>query len=203
MTGERRAHRPGRRDGALVPAWLTWLGAFLLLITASAGQAADVQAAQAQPAESKSQYVLGPGDLIQIHVHGEEDLSIQLRLGGDGYISYPLLGDIEAAGRTVSAVQASIRDGLSGDYLVDPDVRVYVLEYRKIYVNGEVERPGGYEYAPGLTVRKAVAQAGGFTDLASRGKIYIIPEEGGERRKVDADATVAPGDTVIVEEGFF
>lgn len=155
--------------------------------------------------ETRQGYVLGPGDKIQIQVHGEEDLSIQLRLGGDGYISYPFLGEIEADGLTVAELQRKISEGLKGDYLVDPDVRVFVLEYRPVYVNGEVKNPGGYPYVPGLNVQKAVSLAGGFTELASKNKIYIVREghSSSRRQQADLDTQVGPGDTVIVEEGFF
>lgn len=164
----------------------------------------NVLAATAQE-DTRQGYVLGPGDKIQIQVHGEDDLSIQLRLGGDGYISYPFLGEIEADGLTVAELQHKITEGLKGDYLVDPDVRVFVLEYRPVYINGEVKNPGGYAYVPGLNVQKAVSLAGGFTELASKNKIYIVREghSSNRRQQVDLDTEVGPGDTVIVEEGFF
>lgn len=179
----------GRRSLFLLVAWLLSLSVF---------------AATAQE-QAHRNYVLGPGDKIQIQVHGEEDLTVQLRLEGNGYISYPFLGDIEAAGLTVDQLQKRIAEGLKGDYLVDPDVRVFVLEYRPVYVSGEVEKPGGYPYVPGLNVQKAVTLAGGFTDLASKSKIYIVHEgdPSSRRRQADLDTQVGPGDTVIVEEGFF
>jgi len=178
------------RGGILPPLFLL----LTLLLISVCGQAQNID---------PPDYILGPGDLIKIQVHGEEDLSVELRLQGDGYISYPFLGEVKASGISVSALQTRIHDGLEGDYLINPDVRVYVLEYRLIYVNGEVKKPGGYNFVPGLNVQKAIALAGGFTALASKGKIYLVAEDSGERRKADINTSVDPGDTIVVEEGFF
>lgn len=150
-------------------------------------------------------YVLGPGDLIQIQVYGEEDLTVKLRIEERGILSYPFLGDIKVIGLSVEALQRKIYDGLKGDYLVNPDVRVFFLEYRPIYVNGQVRKPGGYPYVPGLTVQKAISLAGGMTDLASTRGLNII-REGDDKSKavsVSMDSPVGPGDILVVEERFF
>jgi len=164
-----------------------------------------VMAATAVQAGPRDEYKLGPGDLIQIHVYGEDDLSVQLRVEQDGSFSYPFLGEVEAEGKTVDELEEHIRQGLDGDYIVDPDVRVFVQEYRPFFVRGEVNNPGGYPYVPGLNVQKAVSLAGGFTDLASKGNIYVVRDESShrDRREANLDTKVGPGDTVIVEEGFF
>ncbi len=150
-------------------------------------------------------YVLGPGDLIHIHVFGEQDLSIKVRIEEDGYLSYPFLGEVRVAGISVDRLQETIYTGLLGDYLINPDVRVYVLEYRPVYVNGQVKKPGGYAYVPGMTVQKAIALAGGFTDLASRRGLFVIRENSEREQRNDADLNtrLSPGDTLIVEERFF
>lgn len=167
---------------------------FAILFASSPGWAQDTQ-----------DYVLGPGDLIQIQVHNEEDLTVQVRLEEDGYLSYPFLGNLRVSGVAVSELQNRIADGLRGDYLLNPDVRVYVIEYRPVYVNGEVRSPGGYPYVPGLTVQKAIALAGGLTDLASKRKMYRVAEnnQNAGRQQVGLDSRINPGDTLIIEEGFF
>ena len=154
---------------------------------------------------SNRPYVLGPGDQIQIQVYGEEDLTVKLRIEEQGIVSYPFLGDIRVSGMPTTALQRKIYDGLKGDYLVNPDVRVFVLEYRPIYVNGQVRRPGGYPYVPGLTVQKAISLAGGMTDLASTRGLSLI-REGDDKNKavsVSMDSPVGPGDILVVEERFF
>ena len=81
----------------------------------------------------------------------------------------------EYAGKlTVAKLEQLITSGLKGRYLVNPDVTVSIKEHRPFYVDGEVKKPGGYSYHPALTVRKAVALAGGFTEWASRKNIKII-----------------------------
>jgi len=156
-------------------------------------------------AQSLSDYQLGSGDQIQVQVFGEEDLSMEVRLSDAGTISYPFLGEIRVAGNTVSQLEAQIVKGLKGDYLVDPSVNVSVIEYRPFYINGEVKTPGGYPYQPGLTLRKAVALAGGFTERASKTKISLLSERAldGKQRQVGIDEVLNPGDIITVEQSFF
>ena len=154
---------------------------------------------------AEDEYILGPGDLLQIQVYGEQDLTVKVRIEEDGYLSYPFLGEIRVAGVSVDRLQRTIDTGLRGDYLINPDVRVYLLEYRPVYVNGQVRKPGGYAYVPGLTVQKAIALAGGFTDLASQRGLFVIREGGSgqTRQSADLNGRLRPGDTLIVEERFF
>jgi protein involved in polysaccharide export with SLBB domain len=156
-------------------------------------------------AETLSDYQLGSGDRIQIQVFDEADLSMEVRLSDAGTISYPFLGEVRVSGNTVSQLEAQIVGGLKGDYLVDPKVNVAVVEYRPFYINGEVEDPGGYPYQPGLTLRKAIALAGGFTERASKSKINVLSEGAvdGRQRQIGMDVTLNPGDIVTVEQSFF
>jgi polysaccharide export outer membrane protein len=156
--------------------------------------------------DTASSYRLGAGDVITIQVLGEEDLKREkIRLSDAATISYPVLGEIRLAGKTVGELERLIRDGLKGRYLVNPQVTVTINEYRNFFINGQIERPGGYPFMPGLTVRKAVSLAGGFKERASREKIFVIREEDRTQtpRKVDLNAAVNPGDIITVEESFF
>jgi polysaccharide export outer membrane protein len=156
--------------------------------------------------DSASSYRLGAGDVITVQVLGEEDLKRErIRLSDAATISYPILGEIRLAGKTVGELERLIRDGLKGRYLVNPQVTVTINEYRNFFINGQIERPGGYPFIPGLTVRKAVSLAGGFKERASREKIFVIREEDRTQtaRKVDLNAAVHPGDIITVEESFF
>jgi polysaccharide export outer membrane protein len=152
-----------------------------------------------------SDYSLGSGDLLSIQVFGEEDLSLELRLSDAGTISYPFLGELKLAGKSTSQLSEMIRSGLADGYLVTPNVNVTVLEYREFFINGEVEKPGGYSYQPGLTLQKAVALAGGFTERASKSKIYVIHdgEENSPPGKLSLGSKVRPGDIITIEESFF
>lgn len=173
--------------------------ACLLALFAAAG-------ARGQDAGSISNYRLASGDVISIQVLGEEDLKREkIRLSDAATISYPILGEIKLFGKTVAELEALIRDGLKGRYLVNPQVTVTIVEYRNIFINGQVERPGGYPYSPGLTVRKAVSIAGGFKERASKDKIFVISDDDRSQtpRRVDQNAVVKPGDIITVEESFF
>lgn len=177
----------------------------ILVLLASQAQVAYAQSVDTANEGTRLDYVLGVGDLIKIQVHGESDLDLQTRLSEKGTVTFPFLGEFRVLGYTISQLQDAIANGLRGDYLIDPDVQVLVIEYRPFYVNGQVKRPGGYPFVPGLNVRKAAALAGGMTERASTRKIYILREGASEdaRAQVGLDAPIYPGDTLIIEEGLF
>ncbi|WP_318469610.1 polysaccharide biosynthesis/export family protein [Photobacterium leiognathi] len=150
-------------------------------------------------------YQLSPGDKIQIKVYGEDNLTFnELLIPESGQINYPYLGSVTVAGKTLTQVKDEITHGLKGDYLLDPKVMVNLLNFKQIYVGGEVRRPGGYEYQPNLSVEKAVALAGGFTDRADTDDITI--KDANNKLKTD-DASInmeiEPGDIIVVGQSFF
>ena len=154
-------------------------------------------------AEGNASYKLASGDVISISVFGEPDLSVtDLRLTDAGSCSYPFIGEVLAKGKTASEIEQLIVNKLKGDYLVDPRVSVSVLTYREFYISGEVKTPGGYPFQPGLTLRRAVALAGGLTERASEGRITIIRDN---QPPVPAtlDTPVKPGDSINIDQGFF
>jgi len=183
------------------------LPTFLLrLIGALAFALAAATAAFAQGDNSISNYRLGSGDVISIQVLGEEDLKRErIRLSDAATISYPILGEIKLFGKTVAELEALIRTGLKDRYLINPQVTVTINEYRSFFINGQVQKEGGYPYIPGLTVRKAVSLAGGFKERASKDKIFVIREDDKTQtpKRVDQNTTVHPGDIITVEESFF
>lgn len=159
-------------------------------------------------ADSVTSYRLGSGDQISIQVFGEEDLTMEVRLSDQRTISYPFLGHVEVQNRTTSEVEESIREGLRGDYLIEPRVNVSVTEYRPFFITGEVKEPGSYPFQPGLTLRKAISLAGGFTERASRSKIYVDKKSADlsvavSRKIVDLDDLVHPDDVITVQQSFF
>ncbi len=147
-------------------------------------------------------YRLAPSDKISIRVFNEDNLSLETTLGNSGIISYPLLGELKIKGLTLNEVEELITRKLKGPYLLNPKVTVTMVEYRSFFVNGEVARPGGYPYQPGLTVRKAIALAGGLSENASKEKLSIIRETDKTKtpQKATFDTVVNPGDIVIVME---
>lgn len=153
-----------------------------------------------------SVYKLSAGDVISIRVLGEDDLNREkIRLTDAGTVSYPALGEIRVLNMTIGDLEKIITDGLRGRFLVNPKVSVQIDEYRPFYINGMVEKPGGYPFQPGLTVRKAASLAGGFKERASVNKVFIIRESDPSQRSQAShlNSPVYPGDIVTVEESFF
>lgn len=152
--------------------------------------------------EILSNYRLGAGDLISIKVFGEEDFSITTHLSETGTISYPFLGELALAGLTIKDMEDIIITGLKGGYLVNPKVTVTVLEYRKVFVNGEVKNPSGYAFVPGLTVNKVISLAGGLTEMADDEIFFII--RNGNKSSVPLCANlktyVRPGDIILIKQ---
>lgn len=166
----------------------------------AAAQADNPSAMQVQDA-----YRMGVGDQISISVLGEPDLSVKVVINDEGSVNYPFLGEIKVLGLSLQQLRERIRSGLAPDYFVDPQVTVQVIQYRNFYINGEVQKPGGIPWQPGMTVRKAASLAGGFTPRASRSKLTVIRETNRERQPepITVDAEVYPGDIITIDQSFF
>lgn len=155
---------------------------------------------------SADSYRIDTGDGISITVYGEPDLSVKdERVKGNGTISYPLIGDIQVRGRTATELQSLISSLLADGYLKKPNVTVSIDTFRLFYIKGEVRNPGGFNYVDGLTVEKAVALAGGYTDRASERNITVIRDGDPNQRARQATpgTRIRPGDVVTVGESFF
>ncbi|PRO71081.1 capsular biosynthesis protein [Alteromonas alba] len=156
-------------------------------------------------AQDLQHYKLSADDVISITVFDEPDLSLkEARVSSTGTIAMPLIGQISIKGLSVSEAEKLIYNAYLGDYLKKPDITITIVEYRQFYVNGEVDKPGGYSYREGMTVQRAITLAGGFTERASRSNIKLI-RENGNGISIDASltTTVQPGDVITVEESFF
>tara|TARA_Y100001934_G_scaffold266967_1_gene347064 strand:+ start:192 stop:743 length:552 start_codon:yes stop_codon:yes gene_type:complete len=172
---------------------LCWLA---LLSTSSFAQQSNQQMAQ---------YQLGAGDVITINVYGEPELSMTTRLPDVGTINYPFLGEVKLVGLTLNQVESTIYNGLLGDYLINPSVSVNITEYRPFFIDGAVKKPGGYPYQPGLSVNKAAAIAGGYTERADKKEIQIVRTINGQSRTITVSISdmIQPGDVITVANGYF
>jgi polysaccharide export outer membrane protein len=129
-------------------------------------------------------YKIGSGDILSIVTWKEPDFSRQdVLVRTDGKISFPLLGDVQAAGRTPMEIKKEIESGLKA-YVENPIVTVTVKspESQKFYILGEVKKTGEYPLIKGLTVLQAFAIAGGFTDWASKKEIILLRHENGKEK---------------------
>jgi len=166
-------------------------------------QELTAQAASVSSAPS-SGYRLGPGDEIRLSVFNEPDLSAQQRLGANGEISVPLVGDMNARGMSPEDLSRAIETRLRDGYLRNPRVSVSVVTYRPFFVIGEVNNPGSFPYSPNLSVTSAIATAGGFSRRAARGQVYVKHEGELEEHAytLSANIPLGPGDTVRVGQSF-
>lgn len=165
----------------------------------------NVNAGIEEAAKANTSYKLGPDDKIKITVFGEEDLSGEFVVNGDGAITFPLLGTTSIAGMDVAELGLMLETRLKGDYLKDPNVSVEVVQNRPFYILGEVREPGSYDFVNGMNILKAVAISGGFTYRANRKSIDVMRSSIGSStpEKMKPTDTVQPGDIIYVRERFF
>lgn len=156
---------------------------------------------------------LGPGDVFEVRVHGEKDLSAEYRLAADGTINFPFIGKVKVVGRTPNQLAKEIESRLKDGYLVNPFVSVVVKEYnsKKIYVLGQVTKPGTFPYEGGMNIIQAITLAGGFTPMAKTNSVIVTRMENGVERRISVPAgkiseglapnfVLKPGDIVYVPE---
>ncbi|MGB2623950.1 MAG: polysaccharide biosynthesis/export family protein [Candidatus Acidiferrum sp.] len=134
---------------------------------------------------SDKEYKIGPQDVLRIDVWKEPEITRTVPVRPDGKITLPLLNDIQAAGMTPMELANVIHEGLK-KYINDPQVTVSVEEInsRRIYVTGEVTRPGAFPLLPNMTVLQALTSAGGFTQFAKMKNIYVLRTESGKQLKL-------------------
>jgi len=158
---------------------------FCFLMVFSGGVSAQDKAAQTWSAKSQAaEYRIGAGDVLEISTWKEPDLSrkdVLVRV--DGKLSFPLLGDIPAAGMTPVELTETIQKGLK-NYVSNPVVTVTVLNpsSQRIYILGEILKTGEYPLIKSLTVLQAFALAGGFTQWASKDEIILLRGEAGKEK---------------------
>jgi polysaccharide export outer membrane protein len=163
------------------------------------------------PAAVPADYVIGADDTLRIAVWNEANLNATLPVRPDGKISLPLLDDVQAAGLTPMELSASIKEKLK-KYVSDPRVTVVVtaMNSQRIFVTGEVARPGTMALLPHMTMLQALAAAG-FTQFANVKRIYLLRVENGEQVKLpfnyrevvkgnhpEQNIMLKPGDTIVV-----
>jgi polysaccharide export outer membrane protein len=125
-----------------------------------------------------SHYVIGDGDVLQINVWNEPAFDHSIPVRSDGRISLPLIGSIQAAGRTPSELENDIADKLR-KYMTRPEVTVMVLQIksRDFNILGRVAKPGAYPLLSKTTVIDAIAEAGGFVEFAKQKDIYVLRKD--------------------------
>jgi polysaccharide biosynthesis/export protein len=168
----------------------------------------------AGPGWCQENYLLGPEDEIEIRVWDHDDLTRKMRIGLDGRIAFPFVGDVPAAGRTIFQLQKDLQDRLGSGYIVNPHVSVTVMEHRsqKFSVVGNVGKPGTYPLTKPITLVEALSQAGGLVgDASSKGATpplaYVVRASGGKSQgqtiTVSLPAALAgdPRQNIVIQNG--
>ena len=142
---------------------------------ASTAAASTQPDASSQSVRVDNAFIIGNDDVLAINVWKEPDLTRQLPVRSDGKISLPLIGDVQAAGRTPSQLEQDITDRLKA-FIANPQVAVIVQQINSLKFNilGQVARPGAYSLTTGTTIVDAIAVAGGFKDFAKKKGVYVL-----------------------------
>ena len=217
------------RSTVVVAAWVLWAGAPADAQTAASGAPSAASAARpiavapgpaaaattVPPAvgmATPADYVIGPEDQLSIVFWRDKDLSSEVVVRPDGKISLPLLNDVQAGGLTPEQLRNSVTEQ-ARRYVEDPTASVVVrqINSRKVFVTGEVDKPGTYPLAGPTTVLQLLATAGGVKEYAAKDKIVILRREGGrevaykfnykqvvQQKNPGQNIELRPGDTVVV-----
>ena len=184
--------------------WARALFALLLLVISGHAGFADEQSQPGDTATSfEASYRLGAGDKLKLIVFGEDNLSGEFTVDDSGNVALPLIGTVQARGKSLSEFEALVVASLKNGYLRDPHVSVEVLNYRPFYIIGEVNKGGQYPYQAGLTVLNAVAIAGGYTFRADTSEAFITRSGHEIEFDLKGPVIVYPGDVVRIPERFF
>jgi polysaccharide biosynthesis/export protein len=166
----------------------------------------------AKPATEDPNYIIGAQDVLDISVWKEPEVSRVVPVRPDGKISLPLLNDVQVAGLTPSQLAAQLTESLK-KFVANPQVTVIVttINSQRVYIMGEVSRPGAYPLLPGMTVLQALSSGGGFTQFANTKKIYLLRLENGKQGKYpfnykeviggknpEQNIPLKAGDTIVV-----
>lgn len=163
--------------------------------------------------EEMARVGLGPGDVFEVSVYGEEKLSGVHRIAPDGAIHFPLIKRVMVEGMTTSEIAEEIQTRLRDGYLRDPSVSVFVKEYnsKKVFVLGEVQRPGTFPFTASMNIVEAVTLAGGFSAAANANYVIVTRRgsSGDQRIPVPvkritegtaANFNLQPGDIIYVPD---
>lgn len=163
-------------------------------------------------------YILSPGDTLDLMVYREPDLGMRSKIAKDGRVQLPLLGEVKVAGMSVRDAQEQIRKLYDADYLVDPQIYLNIASYtqRKITVIGQVSRPGSYELQgnESLGILEAIGMAGGFTRIADTKNVTVKRRTGDKTELIKVNTKrlespeggsfqVLPGDILTVGESWY
>lgn len=150
-------------------------------------------------------YRIGAGDRLKIATFGEPTLSGEFAVNADGVVAFPLIGDLPAGGMTLTEFKQDLQTRLGTRYLRDPRISVEIVNFRPVFILGEVAKPGEFNYSERMTIFALVAKAGGFTYRADQAYVFIRRESEIEEQaiRLNSATAVQPGDTVRIPDRVF
>ena len=200
---------------------IAFIGLLVSLLQGCATPAAEQRApASVSPevqrtTDSPEPLTLGYGDVFEVRVYDEPQLSGSYRILDTGTISFPLIGQVMVAHLTVEEAAALLSQKLQG-YLKRPQVSIFIKEFRskRVYVFGFVKAPGTFPFESGMSIVQAITMAGGFQELADQNGTYINRIIDGKETRLEvavkdigqgkaSNVTLNPGDIVFVPESIF
>lgn len=158
--------------------------------------------------DAPNAYAIGIGDVLEISVWKNPELSVTTPVRPDGRISVPLLGDVQAAGMTPLALRQTLTDGFK-EYVTAPGVSVVIKEIhsRRVFVTGEVQTPGAYDLQPRTKLMQVIALAGGLTPYA-RGRVVVLRDsrdgKADRRYEIEISSIISgkrPADNIVLLPG--
>jgi len=151
-------------------------------------------------AADDADYMLAPGDIINVKVFNEPELSVEnLRIPGNGVVSYPLLGRIDTKNHSVATLEKHLTALLLNGYLKKPEVSISMAEYRPFFVKGDVEQPGRHPFSEGMTLEQALTIAGGSSELGDNTEVSVSRFNGETVQVDEVGFQIRPGDVITVK----
>ena len=202
-----------------MPVRTGWIAIAVALLAACANSSMAQETPPAQTAPADSQYVIGPGDVLNIFVWNHPELTVQIPVRPDGQISTPLVENMVAAGKTPSRLARDLEEKLT-EYVRSPTVNVIVTTplstFSQVKVIGQVAKPQALSYHEGMKVMDAILAAGGLSQFAAGNRAKIVRTEGGKEKEIRVRAedlfnkgdlsqnlALKPGDVVVIPQSRF
>ncbi len=169
--------------------------------------------------QNSDAYLLQPGDLLEVKVFKEDDMSRVARINTNGTITFPLVGIVKVSDCSLAEAEKILTENLKR-YFKNPQVSILIKEYANntVYVLGQVKKPSSLKIPPekNLTVLEAITSAGGFTDIANTSKVKVLRMENGKQKSIEVDVSqitkqgkksldinLMSGDVVFVPQSMF
>ena len=186
----------------------------LLTLGCSATAPPDYQNVKIDTSALKAAATVGPGDAFEVRVYGHKDLTSDHQVGPDGAINFPHIGVVHVGGLTPMQIGTTIEDKLRDGYLLHPSVTVFVKQFKskKVFVLGQVRKPGMFDYQDNMSIVQAITMAGGFATLAAKNYAIVkrrskgvetqipVPVEKIMTEKGSANFLLQPDDIIYVPE---